>query len=285
MPPATSQPQALMTSVNFNPKELASQEILQAGWIRHLDWQSHVDSTNSVARRWVSQSVPDSLPALFVADSQSAGRGRQQNVWWSPPGCLMLTLVLDGRSLQTNAETWGQLALVAGVAVAEAAAHFVDTDLVQLKWPNDLFVDQKKCGGILIESLSNLPQSDGGGPVWLMGIGINVDVDWTDAPSEVLQRATGLSEHTRVRLQLPSVLVQIISSLKDWIEHWGASDRHWQTYWQQRCLLTGKVVRIQGVGGTNSMGCCEGVDVNGQLILRNESGVQFFQSGEVIDWQ
>lgn len=118
-----------------------------------MKWQTYhfdeVDSTNRVA-------VTHPVYAAVTADHQTGGRGRHGRVWESVKGNLYLSLVLPDFKDKNP-----YLAFVVGVAVAEALAEFG----VRLKWPNDVLLDGKKIGGILLE------QAPG---KLIAGIGINV---------------------------------------------------------------------------------------------------------------
>jgi biotin-(acetyl-CoA carboxylase) ligase len=128
-------------------------ELLGRGWLKQAEHFTEVDSTNSAARRF-ALARNNSLPALFVADQQTRGRGRGGHVWWSPRGCLMMTIAVTDKMLPEQRELWGQLALVAGVSAAEAIESVCPVLDIQLKWPNDLYLAGRKLGGILIESFT-----------------------------------------------------------------------------------------------------------------------------------
>lgn len=98
---------------------------------------------------------------------QQGGRGRFGNAWASPPGNLYLTLVLRP---ETSANRGAQLAFVMALAVLDTCAMFGMPD-VQLKWPNDVLQNGKKCAGILLEQSL---MSDGWVEYLLVGVGLNV---------------------------------------------------------------------------------------------------------------
>ncbi len=269
--------------MTFSQTEYLRQELLSQQWIQDLHWLPEIDSTNSWAYRSLQDGSAGRLPALFLADQQTAGRGRGDHRWWSPGGCLMMTLAIGADLLPGDRSVWSQLALVVGVAVAEAAGEFVDASTIQLKWPNDLYVAGRKCGGILIESGPH--RADGTHPsTWLVGLGLNVDLNWSAAPEQLQAQATSLSDQSPARVDQAAVLVELIQQLEGWLLGWRDGQRHWQTHWHQACLLTGKVVRVGDGQSRGVVGLCEGVDGHGRLVVRTESGVQLMTSGQVIDW-
>ena len=269
---------------NENP---VLQEVKRTGWIGHCQWYNSVDSTNLAAKRWLMDSSsggPES-PAVFVSDEQTLGRGRGGNQWWSPAGCLMMTLVIPGSVLPPNVDEWSQLAVVVGVALADVAEQTVSTATpVQLKWPNDLYLQGLKCGGILIESHS----APSGEQSWLIGIGTNVSVDLEQAPAEVRRRATSLHLHQNpgsTQVSVEEVFLDLVGSLRHWILGWGQGKLAWQESWSPRCLLHGKEVWIQIPGGREVHGVCDGVDSLGRLIVRGSTGVELITSGEIKRWE
>src|SRR5690606_33376107 len=163
---------------------------LGRGWVQHAQWFEEIDSTNDAARRSLHETPSPALPSLFVAHRQNAGRGRGGHPWWSPDGCLMPTPVLPSSTLPVDPSLLSQLALVSGLAVARTAGHSLPEEAIQLKWPNDVYARGRKLAGILIESAA-LPQQQlpaERAAAWLIGIGLNVHIDWHAAPAEVAHR-------------------------------------------------------------------------------------------------
>ncbi|GAB5402636.1 MAG: hypothetical protein Aurels2KO_08670 [Aureliella sp.] len=263
-------------------KQSAIDAVLQDGWVQSVDWQAEVDSTNLVAKRAISSG--QEMPALFVADSQTAGRGRSSNQWWSPAGCLMLTLAVDETLAPESPTTRPLLALLCGIAVADTIRQWFPDEKglaprVQLKWPNDVYLDGSKVCGILIESLA----SPSGSTVWLIGIGVNVDMDWATAPDEVKRKATCMTRSLGQVITREAVLVQLIDSVQQWVERW-RDGYAWTDCWNERCLLSGKVVRARSPA-SQIVGRCEGVDSLGHLLVRDDQQLHQITAAEILDWQ
>src|SRR5580704_5121827 len=107
-------------------------------------------STSDLAREWAA-STSDAAPdgAVVAADYQTAGRGRRGRIWQSEPGDnVLMSVVL--RPPYDLSVAW-RLAFVAAVGTAEALDAFGVTST--LKWPNDILVEGRKCGGILVETV------------------------------------------------------------------------------------------------------------------------------------
>ncbi|MBN1511639.1 MAG: biotin--[acetyl-CoA-carboxylase] ligase, partial [Phycisphaerae bacterium] len=123
-----------------------------------------VTSTNDVAWEHVGRGSGDGL-AVF-AEHQAAGRGRLGRVWHSPRGAgVLCSVVLDDAA---GVLKGGVVGLICGVAACDAVRAATHVP-VELSWPNDLMVRDRKLGGILVES----PPGAGGGRVLVVGIGIN----------------------------------------------------------------------------------------------------------------
>ena len=251
------------------------------GWIRHCDWFAEIDSTSNFARRFCDTPQP-LLPAVFVADQQTHGRGRSANRWWSPSGCLMMTLAITQDDLPSEIGEQKLLSLVSGVAVCEAVEKLAPSLSIQLKWPNDLYVADRKLGGILIESL---PQSSASGQtLWLVGIGLNVDVDWRNAPLDLQTKAICISSTGAGQFQSEQMFLEIITSVRDWLRAWSKGNADWFAPYNQRSLLTDRLVRVRLAAESQFVGRCEGIDRQGRLLCRSELEVRALSNGEIVDW-
>src|SRR5215207_4828660 len=147
---------------------------------RHFD---RTDSTNTRARELAEADAPRGT--VVTAGEQSEGRGRQGRSWGAPPGrALLYSAVLrplDRRHLL--------LPLSVPVAVCEAAESLRPDAACQIKWPNDIWLEQRKLAGILIEAR---PQ-DG----WaVIGVGLNLSITKEEFPPELRDTAMSLQEVT-----------------------------------------------------------------------------------------
>ena len=267
---------------------LVFEDLLSQGWLKSCQHFTEIDSTNSVARRMGSEQSELQFPALLVADRQTQGRGRGGHVWWSPDGCLMLTLVITSEQLPADRSLWSQLALLTGVSAAAAVDTVCPELNVQLKWPNDLYLKGKKLGGILIESFSGERVLSSERTLFAIGIGINVAMDWQSAPNEVQSRATCLSQATARTIKPEEVLHELVVQLASHINRWKGQPACWFDDWHQRCFLSGRVISVNTLRDSGKQilsGLCEGVAQDGQLLLRTENGVlHSFNAGEVVSW-
>lgn len=125
-----------------------------------------IGSTNDEAGKWIRSGAPDL--ALIIADEQTAGRGRAQRRWISPQGAsLAFSLILLSPPFDVQLLT--RLSGLGAVAVRGALQRNYDIP-VQIKWPNDILIDQKKAGGVLVEAQWSGETLKG----VVIGIGINI---------------------------------------------------------------------------------------------------------------
>lgn len=210
-----------------------------------------------------------------VAEWQSAGRGRRGRAWHSPP-CGNIYCSLGWRFTSGI----GALALLSTqVAVAAAAAVKTVSGLpVQLKWPNDLYLQQRKLGGILIE----LQATPDGPSDAIIGIGINVHLP-ANAPID--QPYTCLSEHLPddqpQRMDRNILIAQLLNHLLPPLAQWQQLDSHaLLQQWTSFDLLRDRSIQVQNGQGVIS-GAYLGIDAQGGLRLRTNEGERVFHSGEV----
>jgi BirA family biotin operon repressor/biotin-[acetyl-CoA-carboxylase] ligase len=249
-------------------REAALRAIQDLDYFRTLEWHETIDSTNRyLARQLKQSSIP--LPALIVADQQSAGEGRGANRWWSPNGCLMFSMAI---AWPHAAAPLAMLPLRVGLGLAECLASLTRSR-PSVKWPNDVYVADRKVAGILIESVQS--SSAASGHLTIVGIGVNCQVDWTGAPEEVRQRATSLHEHA---LQPHSESTSPTTVLVAWLQHWRElearqeTDAHWlEKAWPQWSWLEGKRVEVTSPEGI-VVGTAEGIDGRGALQVVDGAG-------------
>ncbi|WP_374603561.1 biotin--[acetyl-CoA-carboxylase] ligase [Niveibacterium sp.] len=208
--------------------------------------------------------------AVLWALEQTAGRGRRGRAWVARPEAS-LTFSLLWR-FQPGTRLSG-LSLAAGLAVAQALEGLGARDIA-LKWPNDIWLDGRKLGGILIE----LHQS-GARTAAVIGIGLNVA---PPAPGDVLdQPVAGLSESSAVSTDPVVVLAAVLASLAttlDLFERQGFAVL--RDAWLARHALQDQPVRLVDDSG-EAEGLCRGVDAEGALMLERDGLLVRVLGGDV----
>lgn len=253
------------SSSNFELERLSAHP-----WLAGMKYLRETDSTNDVALHLARQQEL-ACPFLVLASRQLQGRGRGENVWWSADGALTFTLVVD--SSQTgSADHWSLVPLVVGLAIAHALEPYTGGRRLQVKWPNDVFVEQRKLGGILVESA-------GVSPRLAIGIGINVNNSLASAPDEVRRRATALVDEAGP-CELTEVLCAVLDALQIHFQSHQAAPDWVHAHWPSRCLLTGSRIEVQS-GERQVRGICRGINPRGGLLVETARGVQACYAGTV----
>lgn len=160
-------------------------------------YQNTVESTNDEARKDII-SGKGSSGDLYIAEFQTSGRGRGGNRWVCPEGeGLLFSLIVDP---DVDPSLWYRMSLAAGLAIVDVLR---DLGLeAMMKWPNDIYIDDKKLGGILIEKVNDL---------LIVGVGLNVNV--REFPGEVAERATSLAGALGEEVNREVLLSQIVCSM------------------------------------------------------------------------
>lgn len=236
---------------------------LPTGW--RLCLHDSLPSTQTFATELAEQGEPRGLAIL--ARRQSQGRGRAGRAWQSEPGNLHLSVLL--RPASPAREIPGH-ALLAAVALHEAALHHAPGRPLRLKWPNDLMEDGAKLAGILAEASLN---PSGGIAHLILGFGVNL----AHAP-EVEGRAV-----TRLGPIPPE---DFAATLLARLAHWdgiriGQGFAPIRAAWEERGPLRGTVLTLRQ-GDNPVTGSYEGLAEDGGLRLATAEGPRIFHAGEVI---
>ncbi len=240
----------------------------------HIEWHPEIASTNSHATL-LSARRDIELPRLIGATRQTAGRGRGQNAWWSSEGAMTCSLLFNPLDYGVEFLRWPQIALTTGLAVADTLENFLPANSVQLKWPNDVYVDGRKICGILAE----VPP--GCADRLVVGLGINVSNSLEHAPPDIRTAAVTLRDFLSDNVpDFSAVLQQLIPRWEFWLHELAAHRIDFPHVWSERCYLTGQRVSIT-IGDQMQTGRCVGLDPDGVLLIENEMGLQRILAGTV----
>ncbi len=242
---------------------------------RPLVYAPRLSSTQDLAARLAARGWPEG--AAVLAEEQTAGRGRQGRLWWaSPGGALLLSILLRPSLSPSQAQP---LTMAAGLAAAEAI-EAVCAVSVALKWPNDLYVQERKVGGILVES--RLSPDGRALDHAIVGIGVNVAVDFAAQPA---LRAVATSLHAAVGrpVEREPLLVALLERMEARYEALLAG-RPCHVEWASRLLWLGERVLVVTPEGSWA-GVAVGVSEEGALLLRRMDGkVTAIWVGDVRRW-
>ena len=228
---------------------------------------NQVDSTNHYAKTLASQGALSGT--VIISESQTAGKGRMSRTFVSPTGkSLLMSIIIRP---QFPIELSPLITSVAAVAVAESVETLADCH-TQIKWVNDVFINNMKICGILTEASLGLEFSSLDYAV--VGIGINVlNHDFGELNSHVssIQQLTG-KKINRNKL-CETVLYNFNQRLNSI-----TSKSHLPEY-RRRELLTGNMISAN-VGNEKIIGKALGIDDNANLIVQTDSGIRTLASGE-----
>jgi BirA family biotin operon repressor/biotin-[acetyl-CoA-carboxylase] ligase len=244
-----------------------------AAHLRNLELLFEVDSTNT--RLLASAPPPPSRADVCMSELQHAGRGRLGRRWIAPFGSGIA--LSAGWNCSDVVRTLPALSLGVGVAVSRALRRAGATGIA-LKWPNDIWFNDRKLGGVLIEL-----RAEAGGPAHVViGVGINVSLP-QDARREIEASGVAVAAVSDACNLPPSrnlvagaILDELLSMLLQY-QRFGFSA--FRDAWSALDGLSGRAAQIL-VGETAIAGIARGVDSDGALLLETGDGMQRFVSGE-----
>ena len=240
------------------PYSTFSDSDLQAGFIgKKVIYYPRVSSTMDAARDEVRKGAE--AGTVVVAGEQTKGRGRKQRTWLSPKGNIAFSVIL-----YPEISYLPFLAVIAALSAARGIEKATGLD-TSIKWPNDVLINGKKTGGILIENEVKRNEV----LYSIIGIGINTDVvpavdDGNALPATCLQDELGRHvSHT-------DIIRRILEEMERLYLELPGSEAMMQG-WRDRMVTLGKRVRVYANEGILE-GVAETIDANGSLLLRHADG-------------
>lgn len=222
---------------------------------RYLLYRSITASTMDLAAREAHEGAPHGTIAF--AEEQTAGRGRRGRSFYSPAGRnLYFTLVL-----RCPIEVHRRLPLIVPVAVCAAIQAELPT--ARIKWPNDIWIGDRKAAGMLIDA--ELTPS---GAIALPGIGINVNADPTVVP-ELSAIATSLARELGREVAREPLLARICNELEQLLE---ATAGHVLQEYRARSSTLGRRVLVSPVGAAPFEGIAVAIEDDGSLVVERPDG-------------
>ena len=253
--------------------DLSALENVLAGTIfaGKLHFFPSTGSTNSDALAAARNGAPHG--SVFFADEQTAGRGRGDHRWHSAAGEGLYVSVLLRPTI--SVEHLPLIPLAAGLAAAQAIRSAADLD-VELRWPNDLLIGNRKAGGILVESKTET------GKVTFVVIGIGINVHQRDFDSELATPATSLDIASGGVISRQTLIIALLESLQQ--ETWGLHDPAVVAAIPARVAQMSSWIwdrRVEVHGPQACIGITAGLDKNGFLRVRTDHGIVTVQTGGI----
>lgn len=224
-------------------------------------------STQSLAKLWADAGKEHGT--VIHTLRQKKGYGRHGSKWVSEEGNLYLSVILRPEKL---AKDWGQISLIAGLAAVRA----IYDERVRIKWPNDILLLGKKCGGIIIEAEA----SKG----WLvLGYGLNIatapDLDDVD--------------YEAISLGSEDILFDVEKAKSDFLEHFSRLYEEWENdgfdgmvaKWLSHAFGVGSEISVRLANSDIKKGIFKGLDNDGHLMLGNiedDNDILIINSGDIL---
>ena len=230
-----------------------------------LMFHDRVESTNDLAKAMALEGAENGT--VIIAEEQTSGRGRMGRKWLSPPSSNLLFSLLLRPDLYT--EKVFTLTMLLALSTVEAVETQTGVNAM-IKWPNDIYVQDRKLAGILTEfsvtgnRLSHV----------ILGIGINVNWDPEEATgSHMLYPATSLMREAGHTVSREFLLINILSAYET---HYMDVSRNGparvQELWNKRSMLTGRNVSVEISNNEVINGTAIGIDEKGALLVSDIKG-------------
>ncbi len=239
----------------------------------HIQHYYRAGSTNTIAMEAAAAGAPEG--SVFLAEQQTAGRGRSSHQWHSAESSGIYCSVILRPALPPADVL--VLSLAAGLAVRAAVQEVDSKVMADLKWPNDLLINGKKFCGILTEMSAEATR------VRYVVVGIGINVNQVRFPEELEQSATSLlltsgSEWSRIEL-CTALLKSLDREYRALVDGRDAQAEILRRFEERSSSVRGRRVRIED--GEGFEGVTEGLDPRGFLQVRTREGLRTVYSGTV----
>lgn len=241
-----------------------------AGRVQHL---TSAGSTNALALEAAQAGAPHG--SVWIADEQTAGRGRGGHTWHSRAGDGLYTSILLRPVMPLQQALW--LSLATGLAVQAAIAN-VTGIRPDIRWPNDLLLGGKKCCGILVETATTPSASEGPAMIRYAVVGIGINVNHAEFPEELTALATSLYRETGRAWRREDLLAELLVRLEEQVglleaELAGtAGTGLLKRFAEGSTWVRGMRVRVEEGGGYT--GVTAGLNTQGFLQVDGDDGVR-----------
>jgi BirA family biotin operon repressor/biotin-[acetyl-CoA-carboxylase] ligase len=240
---------------------------------KHLHHYYKIGSTNTAALEAGSAGAPEG--SVFLAEQQTAGRGRGANQWYSERSSGIYCSVLLRPALPPSDVL--VITLAAGLAVHSAIQEIAPRVLPDLKWPNDVLIEGKKVCGILTEMNAEITR------VRYIVVGLGINVNQSTFPADLQTIATSLrlatgTEWSRVEL-CAALLKSLDREYRGLLENPGAVNSILGRFQERSSSVRGRHVEIEE--NPDLEGVTDGLDSRGFLQVRTSQGVRTVLSGTV----
>jgi len=249
-----------LITTNLRTKELG----------KDIEYYQRLESTNLESWELINDNIA-THGMIVITDNQTNGKGRNGNTWFmSPSKGLTMSLILIK---QMKIKDAALIPLAAGVAMAKTLKNRGVKP--ELKWPNDILIEGKKCGGILCETrvASELVSK------MVLGLGLNVNETKNDFPEEIRDRVSSIYINTGFSNQRELICAIFTTYFEQLLNDLTSTYRFWNEY----CSHIEKEVSFN-FNQKNHTGIFKGVNDQGKAIIDINGEIKKFTSIELIDF-
>ena len=224
----------------------------------NLHIYDEIDSTNDEAKR--IEGIKDFH--IFITEKQTKGRGRHGKKWSSPnSGNIYMTISTSQNTSQIN-----PISLISGLICKKAIDKLIRKPSIMLKWPNDILFNDKKIGGILVETEINKENIK-----TIIGIGINLNINkeeswWGDLSKFALES----KRNELINLILAEFLNIFDNSYDNWVDDWKKS-----------CIHINKEIEIYDGKRHQKKAIFKGIDSQGNAVIESNEGEEVIATGQI----
>jgi BirA family biotin operon repressor/biotin-[acetyl-CoA-carboxylase] ligase len=226
-----------------------------------------ISSTNNYAMELLKENPPEG--AMVQTFSQTSGRGQQGNTWVAAPG-MNLTISLIFYPEFVRIEEIFVLSKMISVALCQTLKRFLPGEQVQIKWPNDILINQKKAVGILIENQLE------GQKVKSSITGIGLNINQTHFPDEISDRVTSMKKVVGRNFDLEEVLQEMLYQIENvYVKVRDGMPRFIDRRYYQHLYGYQEDIEVM-IGSERKVVSVAGVEKSGRLILKIDEGLHYF---------
>ena len=257
----------------INASEIS--ETLETRYIgKNLYVFKEVASTNTVARFLSMNEVEDG--SVIISEKQTAARGRSGKAWESPLGGVWLSIVLNPHVDHSKLPL---ITLATGVAVAKTLER-IGVENPEIKWPNDIMINDKKVCGILTEAIAKFNTIEN----VIIGVGIDANLDLDKFPEELKAGTTTLEKELGRKGSL-NLLIKLFLEEFEEISELFDNEGYEEILkeWRKRSYSIGKIVEVREPFNQNYDAYVLGISKEGALVVEKIDGtLEKVISGECI---
>ena len=241
---------------------------------KNLYIYNEVTSTNTVARFLSINGIENGT--VVISEKQTKAKGRSGKAWESPLGGIWLSIIINPNVSYTKLPL---ITLATGVAVAKTLEK-IGVENPEIKWPNDIIINDKKVCGILTEAITKFNTIDN----VIIGVGIDANLNVTDFPENLQDGTTTLLEEFGQEVDdnfLIKTFLEEFEKISELFTHEGYEEILKE--WRKRSYTIGKIVEVREPFNTYYDGYVLGIGKEGALVVEKIDGtLEKVISGECI---